>query len=66
MFLSPDELFILTGYHPSQRKRMRAWLEENGYPYSQNRLGDPAVLRSDVEGKGLKSAEPDLTWLRSA
>ena len=66
MFLSPEELQMLTGYTPNQRKRICKWLEDHGYPFTVNRLGDPAVLRSDVEKSEDKGTEPNLEWLKSA
>lgn len=65
MFLTPEELTQLTGYAPNQRTRTCRWLDEHGFAYTINRLGDPVVLRSTVEGD--KTSDPEarinLDWL---
>lgn len=66
MFLTPNELSQLTGYDPRQRVRISRWLEQHGIPYTLNRLGDPVVLRSDVETPKSDRVEPNLDWLKSA
>lgn len=66
MFLTPEELEQLSGYEPRQRLRTCRWLERRGIPYTTNRLGDPVVLRSDVETPRSERAEPNLEWLKSA
>lgn len=69
MFLSPDQLQLLTG-----RKRPRAqcdFLSREGYRFRVNACGEPVVLEEEVRQKfGLKQApvkastegEPDLDW----
>jgi hypothetical protein len=66
MFLSLEELQQLTGYHGGQRVRMCRWLDDKGIPYTANRLGNPVVLRSDVESAESESAGPRLDWLKTA
>lgn len=67
MFLSPPELQQLTGYAPNQRARIRRWLDEHGIAYTINRLGDPVVLRSSVEGNPESTeTKPNFDWLKSA
>lgn len=66
MFLTPEELSQLTGYQPQQRARTRRWLEQNGIPYTTNRLGDAVVLRSDVDTPRTERAEPKLEWLKKS
>lgn len=64
MFLSPSELERLTGYSPNQRRRICRWLDEHGYPYTVNRLGDPVVLRKSVESGDDSASTPNLDWLK--
>ena len=47
MFLTTDDLFILTGYQrPSAQRR---WLEQNGWKFEIDGNGRPVVLRSHAE-----------------
>lgn len=68
MFLTAEELAQLTGYRPCQRARTCRWLDDHGIAYTINRLGDPVVLRSVIEGD--KNAEPEvkinLDWLKKS
>lgn len=67
MFLTPEELSQLTGYRPCQRLRACRWLDKQGIAYTINRLGDPVVLRSSIEGdKKDQTPEPqvNLEWLK--
>ena len=66
MILSDAELEKLTGYQINQRKRMCRWLKENGYPYRVNRLGEPVVLRRDVETLHDSASTPNFDWLRAS
>ena len=66
MFLTPEELQQLTGYEPNQRKRICRWLDQHGIPHQENRLGDPVVLRSDVENPQGDKSKPNLDWLKTA
>lgn len=70
MFLSPDELSQLTGYRPCQRARICRWLDaqQPPIPYTVNRLGDPVVLRSVIEGDKNTNPEPqpNLDWLKKS
>jgi hypothetical protein len=66
MFLTPEELQQLTGYHPRQRMRICRWLDAKGIPYTVNRLGDPVVLRTAVEAKGESSPEPNFDWIKKS
>ncbi|MBB04109.1 MAG: hypothetical protein CML03_01055 [Pseudooceanicola sp.] len=63
MFLSQDDLQQLTGYQPCQRVRTCRWLKEHGIPYSENRLGEPVVLRCDVEGAKHGGSAPNFDFL---
>lgn len=44
LFLTEDELLILTGY--KYPKLQCKWLTDNGYPFDINRMGKPSVSRS--------------------
>lgn len=66
MFLSDAEIEKLTGYESNQRKRICRWLKDHGIPYRVNRLGDPVVLRSDVESVHHGGATPNLDWLKAS
>lgn len=66
MFLTAEELEQLTGYRPCQRARMIRWLTKQGIPHTVNKLGNPVVLRSDIESGNHGSATPNLDWLKSA
>lgn len=66
MFLTPEELQQLTGYHPRQRMRICRWLDAKGIPYTVNRLGDPVVLRTAVEAKIESSTEPNFDWIKKS
>lgn len=70
MFLTPDELSQLTGYRPCQRTRICRWLDSQQppIPYTTNRLGDPVVLRSAIEGGKHAEPEPEikLDWLKKS
>lgn len=68
MFLTPEELQQLTGYHPRQRMRICRWLDAKGIPYTVNRLGDPVVLKSTIEGDKEKAQEPqvNLSWIKKS
>jgi hypothetical protein len=66
MFLTPEELQQLTGYHPRQRMRICRWLDSKGIHYTVNRLGDPVVLRTAVEAKSESSQEPNFDWIKKS
>lgn len=66
MFLTPEELQQLTGYHPRQRMRTCRWLDNKSIPYSVNRLGDPVVLRTAVETKNESLSEPNFDWIKKS
>lgn len=70
MFLTADELSQLTGYAPNQRTRICRWLDaqQPPIPYTINRLGDPVVLRSAIEGgpHAEPEAEIKLDWLKKS
>lgn len=66
MFLNSNELQQLTGYRPNQRKRICAWLRGKKIPFQVNRLGEPVVLRSDVESSQHGGAAPNLEWLNAS
>lgn len=70
MFLSPEELSQLTGYLPGQRTRICRWLDaqQPPIPYTTNRLGDPVVLRSSIEGGAHTEPEAkiNLDWLKKS
>lgn len=66
MFLSPTELSQLTGYESNQRARICRWLSDHGYAYTENRLGEPVVLRSAVETKQEIIPQPNFEWLKRA
>lgn len=56
MFLSPEELAVLTG------RRMKslqiAWLKREGLPFRVSATGHPVVVRSVVEGRPAEPAAP--------
>lgn len=73
MFLSQDELHMLTGYHPQQYKRQANWLRSHGYKYDLDIYGRPRVLVSHIEaslgasiGKTRKKTEPDFSMFKVA
>lgn len=66
MFLTQAELSQLTGYHQNQRARICKWLGDNGIAYTENRLGEPVVLRSSVEKKQEHSPQPNFEWLKKS
>lgn len=66
MFLTAAELSQLTGYHPNQRARICKWLGDHGIAFTENRLGEPVVLRSAVETKQERSPQPNLDWLKKS
>lgn len=66
MFLSDEELQQLTGYQPSQRKKIAAWLKNNSIPFVENRLGQPVVLKRDIENNSSTQSEPHFGWLETA
>lgn len=49
MFLTPEELEILTGYvrHSAQVR----WLDAHGYSFERSASGQPVVSRSHAESK---------------
>lgn len=46
LYLTAPELAELTGYSVNQYACMRRWLERNRWPFAQDRLGLPKVLRA--------------------
>ncbi len=62
MFLTPDEISELTGY--KQRSRQITWLRRYGIRVYVTRVGEPRVLRSDLEAKPKKAQKPDLDAVR--
>lgn len=67
IFLTPSELATRTGYRPNQRKRICRFLELRGIPYTTDRLGNPVVLRKDIEAPSdASTAEPNFDWLETA
>jgi len=65
MFLTPDEVLILTGYqrHADQRR----WLSDRGWAFEGNAAGRPVVSRAYAEQRlGVVSKEimPDFSSLR--
>ena len=47
MFLTPADLFVLTGYKlPAKQIR---WLESHGYPHDVNAAGRPVDLADTVK-----------------
>ncbi|EJI9011357.1 DUF4224 domain-containing protein [Escherichia albertii] len=61
LFLTQDELLILTGY--KYPKLQRKWLTDNGYPFDVNRMGKPNVNRglfTDRVRTNKKNEEPDF------
>ena len=66
MFLSLSELSQLTGYQPNQRARICKWLGEHGIAFSENRLGEPVVLRSSIEKKDESIPQPNFNWLKKS
>lgn len=66
MFLTPEEMQQLTGYHPRQRMRICRWLDAQGILYTINRLGDPVVLRTSVAAKSESASEPNFDWIKKS
>lgn len=66
MFLSEEELSKLTGYEKGQRARMCKWLGDHSIAFTENRLGEPVVLRSSVETKQELTPQPNFEWLKKS
>lgn len=64
MFLSSSELSQLTGYQSNQRARICKWLGDHGIAFTENRLGEPVVLRSAIEKKQETIPQPNFNWLK--
>lgn len=69
MFLTQDDLKILTGYESPARQRK--WLDSHGWIYEISRNGRVVVLRSYVESKlsdVAKKPAPvmNLDWMKKS
>jgi hypothetical protein len=56
MFLSPEEIEVLTGYR--RWSAQRRWLSEHGYRHDVAGSGRPVLLRAEVERHLVGSARP--------
>lgn len=60
MFLSDDQLEVLTGYR--RAKEQLAWLQANGVPHYVNGKDKPVVPVDAVKGQK-RTVRPDLSKL---
>jgi hypothetical protein len=68
-YLSAPDLAELVGCRPNSYACMRRWLDRNGWPYAQSRIGMPIVSKAyhDARMAGEKTPsapdaiEPDLS-----
>lgn len=60
MFLTPQEIAILTGY--VRQKDQRSWLDRNKWKFEITRTGHPVVLRKHAESKLSEAQENKPEW----
>lgn len=60
MFLTKDEIAMLTGY--KRRGLQCDQLRAQGIPFRVNAHGEPVVCRSTIEGDKKKSKAANDTW----
>ncbi|HGJ5863881.1 MAG TPA: DUF4224 domain-containing protein [Arsenophonus nasoniae] len=58
IYLSDDELSVLTGY--KQKKSQIKWLEQNKLPHLVNKLGKPIVFKEILFTKQRVTFEPEV------